>query len=47
MPKHENFSLAFFALSEPIWVCDLGTGKNQFFYLLTPDLDGFWFFAAD
>ncbi len=30
VPKRENFSLAFFALSEPIWVCDLGTGeKNQ------------------
>ncbi len=22
VPKHENFSLAFFALSEPIWVGD-------------------------
>ncbi len=41
VPKRENFSLAFFALSEPIWVCDLGTGK------LTPDFDGFWFFAAN
>ncbi len=40
MPKRENFSLAFFALSEPIWVCDLGTGeKNRFFYQLTPDFD--------
>ncbi len=40
MPKRENFSLAFFALSEPIWVCELGTDeKNQ----LTPDFDGFWF----
>jgi hypothetical protein len=34
VPKHENFSLAFFALSEPIWVCDLGTGpKNPFFII--------------
>ncbi len=47
VPKHENFSLAFFALSEPIWVCDLGTGeKNRIFYQLTPDFDGFRFFAA-
>jgi hypothetical protein len=47
VPKRENFSLAFFALSEPIWVCELGTGeKNQIFYRLTPDFDGFWFFAA-
>jgi hypothetical protein len=48
VPKRENFSLAFFALSEPIWVCDLGTGeKNRIFYQLTPDFDGFWFFAAN
>ncbi len=47
VPKRENFSLAFFALNEPIWVCDLGTGeKNRIFYQLTPDFDGFWFFAA-
>ncbi len=44
MPKRENFSLAFFALSEPIWVCDLGTGgKNRIFYQLTPDLMVFGF----
>ncbi len=47
VPKRENFSLAFFALSEPIWVCDLWTGeKNRIFYQLTPDFDSFWFFAA-
>ncbi len=47
VPKRENFSFAFFALSEPIWVCDLGTGpKNPFFYHLTPDCEHFWFFAA-
>jgi hypothetical protein len=47
VPKREIFSLSFFALSEPIWVCDLGTGgKNRIFYQLTPDFDGFWFFAA-
>ncbi len=47
VPKRENFSLSIFALSEPIWVCDLGTGeKNRIFYQLTPDFDGFWFFAA-
>ena len=47
VPKRENFSLAFFALSEPIWVCNLGTGpKNPFFYHLTPDSERFWFFVA-
>jgi hypothetical protein len=47
VPKRENFSLAFFALIEPIWVCELGTGeKNRIFYRLTPDFDSFWFFAA-
>ncbi len=47
VPKRENFSPAFFALSEPIWVCDLGTReKNQIFYRLTPDFDGFWFLAS-
>jgi hypothetical protein len=44
VPKRENFSLAFFALNKPIWVCDLGTGeKNRIFYQLIPDFDGFWF----
>ncbi len=28
VPKRENFSLTFFTLSEPIWVCDLGTGPT-------------------
>ncbi len=47
VPKRDNFLLSFFALSEPNWVCDLGTGeKNRIFYQLTPDFDGFWFFAA-
>ncbi len=47
VPKRENFSLAVFALNEPIWVCYQGTGgKNRIFYQLTPDFDGFWFFAA-
>ncbi len=33
VPKRENFSLAFFALNEPFWVCYLGTGeKNRIFY---------------
>ncbi len=32
VPKRENFSLAFFAQSEPTWVCDLGSGeKNRVF----------------
>ena len=47
VPKRENFSIAFFAPSEPVWVCDVGTAKKiEFFYRLTPDFDGFWFFAA-
>jgi hypothetical protein len=47
VPKRENFSLAFFALSEPIWVCDLESGKkNRFFYQMIPDFEGLWFFAA-
>jgi hypothetical protein len=47
VPKRENFSLAFFSLSESIGVFDLGTGeKSLIFYQLTPDFDGFWFFAA-
>ena len=47
VPKHEKFTIAFFALSEPIWVCDVGTAKKiEFFYRLTPDFDGFGFFAA-
>ncbi len=47
VPKRENFSLAFFALSEPIWVCNLGSGKkNRFFYQMIPDFEGLWFFAA-
>jgi hypothetical protein len=47
VPKRENFSLAFFTLSEPIWVGDLGIAKkNSFFCHVTPDFDGFPFFAA-
>jgi hypothetical protein len=47
VPKRENFSPPFFTLSVPIWVCDLGTGKkNECFYQLAPDFEGFWFFAA-
>ncbi len=46
VPKRENFSLAFFAQSEPSWVCDLGSGeKNRIFYQMTPVFDGFWFFV--
>jgi hypothetical protein len=38
------FRLRFFALSEPNWVCDLGTGeKNRIFYRMTPDFEGFGF----
>jgi hypothetical protein len=47
VPKRENFSLGFFALSEPIWVCDIGSGKKiDFFYQMIPDFEGLWFFAA-
>ncbi len=47
VPKRENFSLAFFTLSEPIWVGDLGTAKKiRFFITLPHDFDGFRFFAA-
>jgi hypothetical protein len=43
----ENFSIAFFEQSEHIWICDVGTSKTiEFFSQLTPDFDGFWFFAA-
>ncbi len=42
VPKCENFSIAFFAQSEPIWICDVGTSKKiEFFSQLTPDFDGF------
>jgi hypothetical protein len=36
VPKRENFSLAFFALSESIWVCDLGSGKKNRFLSNVP-----------
>jgi hypothetical protein len=29
VPKRENFLLAFFALSKPIWVGDLGTKQKN------------------
>ncbi len=42
--------LAFFTLSEPIWLSDMGTElqycKKCFFYHFTPDFHGFVFFAA-
>ncbi len=48
VPKRENFSLSFFAQSEPTWVCDLGSGgKNRIYYQMTPVFDGFLFFAAN
>ena len=47
VPKRENFLLAFFAQTKPIWVCDLEIKKNKRkFKRLTPDFDSFWFFAA-
>ncbi len=37
VPKRENFLLAFFAQTKPIWVCDLENKiKNKFFLRLTP-----------
>ncbi len=33
VPKRENFLLAFFALSEPIWEGDLGTKPKKFFFV--------------
>jgi hypothetical protein len=48
VPKCEIFARGFFALSEPIWIGDLGTEpKNGFFHHMTPDFDGFRFFAAN
>jgi hypothetical protein len=47
VPNRKNFSLGFFTLSEPVWLSDLGTEKtNKLFCHLTPDFDGFCFFAA-
>jgi hypothetical protein len=43
VPKRENFSLAFFALCEPIWVRDLKSKQKFFFLHLTPDFDRFGF----
>jgi hypothetical protein len=36
VPKRENFSLAFFTLSEPIWVGDLGIAKKNRFFITLP-----------
>ncbi len=37
VPKRENFSIAFFAQSEPIWICDIGTSKKiEFFFSINP-----------
>jgi hypothetical protein len=47
VPKRENFSLAFFTLSEPIWVCDLGTGTKIDVFINWPLISKvFWLFAA-
>ncbi len=44
--KVRDFCSHAFSLSEPIWVCDLGTEpKNEFFHHLTPDFDGFLLYA--
>ncbi len=37
VPKRENFLLAFFAVNEPIWVCDLENKKKiKNFWRMTP-----------
>ncbi len=37
VPKRENFLLAFFAQTKPIWVCDLENKKiKKIFERLTP-----------
>ncbi len=36
VPKREIFSLAFFRLSEPIWIGDLGTGEKIDFLSFGP-----------
>ncbi len=33
VPKRENFSIAFFAQSEPIWIGDVGTAKKTNFFI--------------
>jgi hypothetical protein len=41
----ENFSIAFFAQSEPIWICDVGTAKKIDFFINRPLISmvfGFW-----
>jgi hypothetical protein len=48
VPKRENFSLAFFALGEPTWVCDLGSAKkSRIFYQMISDFEGLRFFAEN
>jgi hypothetical protein len=32
VPKRENFSLAFFAQTKPIWVCDLENKIEKIFF---------------
>jgi hypothetical protein len=44
--KRDNFELVLFTLSEPIWVCDLGTGQNQFFINIPLILRVFCFFVT-
>ncbi len=44
VPQRENFLLAFFAQTKPIWVCDLEIKKKKCLRL-TPDFDSFCFFA--
>ncbi len=42
----EFLARVFYTKRIPIWVCDLGTGNNFFFFFkLTTEFDGFWFFV--
>ncbi len=41
VPKRENFELAIFTLSDPIWVGDFETEAKIFFYQVAPD--GFFY----
>ncbi len=42
----EFFAGIFYTISEPIWVWLGDWTKKCIFYYLTPDFEGFWFYAA-
>ncbi len=46
VPKRENFLLAFFAQTKPIWVCDLENKKiKKIFFVFDPLIRWFWVFC--